>query len=103
MHALPAAVTDASAWRADALRQDGSWAWRLSAAQVDELRSAVATVRARGLRAAEFSRDDFRLPGLEAHLAGVLAQLEEGLGFTRLEGPPVEASHDENPGRCRRG
>ena len=99
MHALPPAVTGACAWRADALRQDGSWAWRLSAAQVDELRSAVATVRAKGLRAAEFSRDDFRLPGLEAQLAGVLDELEEGRGFTLLRGLPVDASDEEDAAR----
>lgn len=99
MHALPPAVTGACAWRADALRQDGSWAWRLSAAQVDELRSAVAAVRARGLRAAEFSRDDFRLPGLEARLAGVLDELEEGRGFTLLRGLPVDASDEEDAAR----
>lgn len=99
MSELPAVVAGPAAWRADALRQDRSWEWRLSAAQADEVRRAVAGVRAKGLRAAEFSRDDFRLPCLEAALAHVLEELEDGRGFTLLRGLPVDASEEEDAAR----
>lgn len=76
------------------MRTDPDWATRLSAAQADELRGAVAAVRARGLRAAEFGRADFPLPQTAALLARVLDELEEGRGFTLLRGLPFDDEED---------
>jgi len=76
------------------MNPDPSWATRLSAAQASELRAAVAAVRARGLRAAEFSRDDFPLPGTAALLAQVQSELEDGRGFVLLRGLPFDDEED---------
>jgi len=68
------------------MKADPSFAIRMSADQAGELRTAVAAVRARGLRAAEFSRADFPLPSLAPLLAQVQDELEDGRGFVLLRG-----------------
>ena len=92
-------MTYPSAWRADALRADRSWECRLSPAEILELETAVARVRARGLRAAEFSREDFPLPTLAPRLSGVQHELEDGRGFVLLRGLPVDSRDDEDAAR----
>lgn len=82
-------VRDASAWRAADLQADGSWVTTASAAQSAELSAAVAAVRARGLRAAEFGKDDFPLPSFGAVLARAQQDLEHGRGCVLLRGLPV--------------
>jgi len=89
MGAEARSVRDASAWRAADLQVDGSWVTTVSAAQAAELSAAVAAVRARGLRAAEFGKDDFPLPAFGAVLARAQRDLEHGRGCVLLRHLPV--------------
>ncbi len=99
MPALPAPVRDPSAWRADDLRADRSWEWRLGADEVAELEHATAAVRSRGLRAAEFGREEFELPNVAKRLGEAQRELEEGRGFVLLRGLPVDSRDEEDAAR----
>jgi hypothetical protein len=83
-------VHDASAWDAAALGADPSWRVALTTAHLREIDAAMAGVAARGLRAAEFARDDFPLPTLAAMLDGIARELRDGRGVVLLTGLPVE-------------
>lgn len=99
MPTFPDPIEDASAWRADAMRADRAWEWRLAGVAIDELRHAVAEARGRGLRAAEFGKADFALPTLAPMLARVQKELEEGRGFVLMRGLPVDAAQEEDAAR----
>ncbi len=99
MPVIPAAVEGPSAWSADALRADRSWEWRLSLTEVVELEAAVAGVRGKGLRAADFGKIDFPVPSLEPRLARIQEELESGRGFVLLRGLPVDAAQEEDAAR----
>ena len=89
MNAMPAAVREPCAWLAADLQADRSWAVPVSEAQRAELSAAVAAVRARGLRAADFGKADFPLPAFGAVLARAQQDLEHGRGCVLLRGLPV--------------
>src|SRR3954462_10683788 len=93
---LPASVENASAWRADDLRANRFWEWRVSDAQRIELVGAVAAVRAKNLRAAEFGRNDFPLPVVGPMLARAQHDLENGHGVVLLRGLPVDPNEEED-------
>lgn len=99
MPPIPAVVEDPSAWRAASLRADRSWEWRLMPAEIAELEAAVAGVRSKGLRAADFDKADFPVPTLEPRLARIQKELESGRGFVLLRGLPVDAAHEEDAAR----
>jgi hypothetical protein len=82
-------VREASAWTGPDLAQDQSWVHRLDGAEVSEVKAALAAVKARGLVAGAFGRDDFRLPNLGPYLDGILDRLEDGRGVALLRGLPV--------------
>jgi len=88
-----APIQGACAWRAADLHES-DWLWRLPAAAAAEIAAALAAVKARGLDCPDFGRDDFPLPGLAATLAEAARELEEGRGFLRLRGLPVEGYDD---------
>lgn len=88
-------VRDASAWHAAELQADPSWVVPASGAQADELSAAVASVRARGLRAAEFGKADFPLPAFAPVLARAQHDLEHGRGCVLLRGLPLAADVED--------
>ncbi len=92
---LPGPFTEPSAWRAADLRADLSWTVHVSPAEVAELRQAVAAVRARGLRAADFDRDDFPLPTFGPVLARAQRELEDGRGCVLFRGLPVDGDVED--------
>lgn len=94
MEDLPQAVEEPCAWRAADLRADARWSIRLSEAESRELQAAVAAVRARGLRAAEFARADFPLAQTARLLANSLHELEKGRGVVLLRGLPIGDEED---------
>ena len=95
MAALPGPFLDPSAWRAAELRADLSWTVRVTRAEADELRQAVAAVRDRGLRAVAFGKDDFPLPTLAPVLARAQGDLEDGRGCVLLRGLPVDGDVED--------
>jgi hypothetical protein len=86
-------IQGACAWRAADLHES-DWLWHLPAGAAAEIAAALAAVKARGLDWPDFGRDDFPLPGLAATLAEAARELEEGRGFLRLRGLPVEGYDD---------
>ncbi|HUN39998.1 MAG TPA: TauD/TfdA family dioxygenase [Acetobacteraceae bacterium] len=88
---LPPPIQGPSAWIGAGLaRQQESWTYRLSEADVSELDAATAAVRDRGLDIATIRRDDFPLPALGHVLDGLRDDVLNGRGFVLIRGLPVE-------------
>lgn len=83
-------VTDASAWKGEALEHDRRWIHRFTADELTDIRTALARVRARGLRAGVFDADAFALPRLGPRLEALMDEVQHGRGFVLLRGLPVE-------------
>jgi hypothetical protein len=82
-------VTDASAWRGAEIAGDPAWRHALSAAEVEELATALAGVQARGIPTTAITRADFPLPGMAARLAGWREEARTGRGFFLVHGLPA--------------
>jgi hypothetical protein len=80
-----------AAWRGEELgAQPERWTHALADADIEEIESAVAAVRASGLPLDRISPATFRLPRLRKRLDAILDhQLLEGLGFCLIRGLPV--------------
>jgi hypothetical protein len=84
-------VEGPSAWIGRDLRsREDEWIYPLSAAEIGEIESAVAAVRARGLDIAEIRRADFPLPRLGPRLDRLREEILDGRGFVLIRGWPVE-------------
>ena len=80
-----------SVWFADDMRgREADWSYRLSAAEVAELETALRAVQARDLDVAAISRQDFPLPTLGPVLDRLCNDVLNGRGFVLLRGVPVE-------------
>lgn len=90
-------VTDASAWSAEELGQDGSWIYRLDDEQITELERALAPLDR--VPVLEIRKQDFALPRLGAMLQAVKLQIEEGRGIALLRGLPVARHSKEDAAR----
>lgn len=88
-------VRERSAWHASELMADSTWRHTLSRAEQEELQVATARACARGLRAGQFSREEFALPTLGSRIAALADEVENGRGVALLRGIPVQ-SYDEN-------
>ena len=86
-----------SAWTRADYESNEDWVVHLSRDEADEVLAACEQVRAKGLKAFEFGKDDFPLPKLSHTLDGVLDTLENGRGFCVLRGIPLDdlASDDD--------
>ena len=84
-------VEERSVWRAAELAADPAWRHRLTDAERAELDAATRGAVARGLRAGDFSREDFPLPGLGPRIEALVDEVENGRGVALLQGVPVEA------------
>ncbi len=91
MERLAGLVTDASAWRGPDLAQARDWIVTIAPSQTRELEAALDGVRGRPIEA--ITRADFPLPGLEATLARIADELEDGRGFVLVRGFPLDG-HD---------
>ncbi len=92
-------IRDACAWTRADLEGDRSWEIHVTPAQAAEIAAAVAGVTARGLRGAEFAREDFPLPGFAPVLADALEELEQGRGVVLFRGLPVSGADEEGAAR----
>lgn len=66
------------------------WLIELGPAEVAELESALAHIKAEGLDIDTMRREDFPLPRCSGKLRTVLHDLEDGRGFAVLRGLPVD-------------
>lgn len=87
---LRSIVRDATAWKGTDVRNDSSWIYQLTAAELDELDAAFRRVRAEGLSWGEFGQEAFELPLLGIKLKQIDHQIRNGRGFVLLKGFPVE-------------
>jgi hypothetical protein len=84
-------VEGPSAWiGAELAKRPDDWTYRLSAADIAEIETASAQVRARGLDIADIRRADFPLPTLGPVLDRLRGEVLNGRGFVLLRGLPVE-------------
>lgn len=91
MRPLPATPVDSpAAWRPEDFKDDNSWIIRFDPEMLDELDSAVATCKQRGIGAFEATKDDFVVPRVATCLRGIERELDSGRGFVLLRGLPVE-------------
>jgi Taurine catabolism dioxygenase TauD, TfdA family len=81
-------ITDPCAWIGTQLqREPAAWVHRFDDAALAELDAALAQVKRAGLRI-PFGREAFALPRLAPVLAGILRDIEHGVGFKLLRGIP---------------
>ena len=85
-----APVTDASAWRGAAIASDPTWISTLTAAEVEDLATALRGVQARGIPTIAITRADFPLPVLAPRLALWLEESRSGRGFFVVRGLPAD-------------
>jgi len=86
-------IAGPGAWIGSELQHDASWTCRLDAASVEEIDSALAHAKRRGV-AIPFTADAFPLPGFAARLEGILDEIENGRGFVLLRGIPRDRYSD---------
>lgn len=96
---LPERIEDPAAWNAAELNADARWICTLTPEEAGEVREAEASVARRGLRGAEFRREDFPLPGLAPKLAQILQELQHGRGAVVIRGLPVSPQEEEGAAR----
>jgi hypothetical protein len=84
-----------AAWRGAEMARRDDWIVWLDETHVEEIESACAVVRARGLALGEVGRDEFPLPALGVLARGWARELLEGRGFLLVRGLPVERWGDE--------
>ena len=90
-HPVRPPITGPAVWRGvDMKQREAEWTYRLSAAEIAELETAAAAVRARGLDLAAMTRADFPLPTLGPVLDRLRREVLDGRGFVLLRGLPVE-------------
>ncbi len=83
-------------WRGRDLQDREDWIFRFPPEALAEMRSALATVKTKGLKAPDFGKADFPLPEFSAVLTNMLEELEHGRGFFLMRGfPASEFSTEE--------
>lgn len=85
-----------STWTRADYQDNEDWVVQLSRTEADELLVAYEGVCKKGLKAFEFSKDDFPLPTLSITLNSVLEELENGRGFCMLRGIPLDELPDND-------
>ncbi len=83
-------VVDPAGWTGKQLERESGWRFNLTDAEIAEIDSAVAVVKARGLDIKDITLADFPLPTLDAKLEAVKKQVLEGRGVALLRGVPVD-------------
>jgi hypothetical protein len=88
------ALNEASAWKGSDYKDDASWIYTLTHAEVDELESAARRCLERGLQATQIRREDFALETLATRLAGWASEINHGRGFLLVRGLPRDRLSD---------
>src|SRR4051812_2591703 len=79
----------AAAWKGAELRDEPSWQAPLAAAEIDELKHAVAFATATGKPLGDMTRADFPLPTLSRRIDDWRREIRHGRGFVLVRGVPV--------------
>ncbi|CAM5459475.1 TauD/TfdA family dioxygenase [Streptomyces abikoensis] len=83
-------VTGPSAWTAADFTGESDWVVALAPEEIEDLQTALAAVKARGIPLERLTVEDFPLPVLGKTFEAAVQELEFGRGFTLLRGLPVE-------------
>ncbi len=79
-----------AAWYGSRMAESSDWVYRLSAADLREIDSAVTTVQRRGIALANVTPVDFPLPELGSVLTNLRDQVVTGRGFALIRGLPID-------------
>lgn len=85
---IPSAARDV--WRGPDLADESLWVRMLTTAEVAEIDTALASVKAGGGPAIGFGKDAFALPTLAAKIDTIYEDVQHGRGFAVLRGLPAE-------------
>ncbi len=83
-------IDEPCAWRAQELRDDPSWIYELSPAEIAEIEAALKQVNKAGVPLLEIRARDFPLVTTAQKMREVSRQLEHGRGIALVRGIPVE-------------
>ena len=83
-------VDHPSAWKAGDFRSRDDIAFDLGERHLDAFEAALATVRARGLRLDDITRETFPLDGIADDIAAVRDEIGGGRGIVLVRGWPVD-------------
>lgn len=95
----PASIAGACVWHGRDMARSRRWVRRLAPDALAEIDAALRAVRRRGRAWHAVAREDFPLPRLEALLADIREELENGSGMVLLRGLPA-ARYSEDELRC---
>ena len=84
-----AEINTAANWRGCDIADSNAWIVHFTDQDIAALDTAVAAVKARGLKFPNFGRHDFPLHGWEDKLRAFADELEDGRGFLLARGLPV--------------
>src|SRR5687768_14997993 len=85
---FPARIDHPMAWRGSDIKKDDI-AFDLTARQSAALEDVLGKIRARGLALGEIGPEDCRHPALDAPLASLFDEIQEGRGIVIVRGIPV--------------
>jgi len=85
-----------SVWLGRDIKDSKRWIRDLPASAHQELDAALQAVKAKGLDWSEITRADFPLPTLDAVMADVAEELEDGCGMVKLRGFPVDRYEEDD-------
>ncbi|KON88812.1 hypothetical protein AF332_19735 [Sporosarcina globispora] len=83
------------AWKGTDLANDDSWIYYLSEKAIATLENALSHVQQKGLKAPDFTKEDFPIPDLFKEIEYFVEELENGRGFLLIRGLPLERYTDE--------
>jgi hypothetical protein len=84
-------IVDPAGWLAVELQNVSTWSYDIGAADVDELRAAVAAFKATGKPVVEVTKDNFPLGAFGEILSEVRRELLDGRGIIMMRGFPLDA------------
>ncbi|MFB5283187.1 TauD/TfdA family dioxygenase [Peribacillus asahii] len=88
-------VQGSVAWKGTDLAKDDSWIYYLSEKTIASLENALSHVQKKGLKAPDFTKEDFPIPDLANVIEYFVDELEKGRGFLLIRGLPMERYSDE--------
>src|SRR5262245_12268941 len=83
-------VVDPAGWSPDQLGDVATWSYQITENDVDELASAVASVKKSGLQAVDVNRETFPLGALAQTLTDIRRELLDGRGMVMVQKFPVD-------------
>lgn len=84
-----------SAWKGKDIKDDTSWIYQWSDHSIRVLEKALENINSKGLKAPNFTKEDFPITELQEEISYFNEELENGRGFIVIRGLPIERYTDE--------